>query len=736
MTYEKGLRLMKKKQVSASLLAACTAAALSLPAADGRLVRASVPSETPARHVRIPIFGRDYWTWMTDTKYSDPLIWNGDSRNNEALLDLPLFRDCALDVSGWGKEPLPEGKAVHRKIASYYDGDPAKWERICKRPKPGKPIMFRARQKRSYEALVGAIDYDKEDLAAFKASQPDFWGFEVCDEWDNDFLNLIPGFLKAKDSPLKQAVLEKFGRTQPKSRKEFLVHAKRYCDCKKAIYYGNPDDVIALRSCVHVDHQAAAWGAKHLILETTDTTGIGDHGYRWDVSAMFVRGAARQFRLPWSWYAAIFLNGVRSTDGTQLNESNCTMPPYDGLPAHWRAWGGVSASLEERCWYFAFVNGAASVQPEDWEGHFFDRGPEGRDQSVLSRRGQAFSDFHDFASSHPDRGDPYAPVALLVPFDEAPSQWGQPWGWFLPFDLRSTSVDAAFCTLVPGTPRAKELQKSGHETALRNSPYAQMYDVLTPDSPQKSEDFLKALSSYPAAVLLGGYEVRPGYAKTLVDYVRNGGTLFVNSVQVPGEFDADFLGISLGAVAPCGKQALDPAGKSVFAITDNYEVVTAALTTAKPLLVDEKGQVLAAVRDVGKGRVVTTTPRYLVPTDVDPTAVATGARRHPFYDWIFSRLQTDLFPVKVTGDCLYGLNRTEKGWWLWTFNNRGVGKFADKYETVDHACDTVVRVDASGLGAFRVRELMRGKKPVVNKGRFAWPVNAGEFALFEIDLSK
>ncbi|MBQ6914167.1 MAG: hypothetical protein IJQ65_00480 [Kiritimatiellae bacterium] len=720
-------------RLNPALPAAFASISLTLASAAGeRLVKAPPPAETPAPHVRIPIFGRDYWTWMTDGKYTDPLVWDAHSANNEALRDAPFFRDCALDVSGHGKNPIPEGKGVYPKVASYFDADPAKWERLLKRPKPGKPIMVRAREKRAFRALVGEVDYDKDDLAAFKASVPDFWGFQVCDEWDSDFVTLIPRFLKQKDSPLRSAILAEYGSEQPRSRNEFLAHARKYFERKIALYYGNRGDAVALRSCVHVDHLAAAWGAKHLILETTDTTGIGDFGYRWDVSAMFVRGAARQFHVPWSWYSAIFLNGVRSTDGKQQNESNCTLPPNEGRPSHWGPWGGVSASLQKRCWYFAFASGAASVQPEDWQGHFFDRGPDGREGMVLSRRGQAFSDFHDFASSHPDRGDFYAPVALLVPFNECPSQWGQPWGWHLPFDLRSTSVEAAVCTIIPGTPRAKELQKFGHETAMRNSPRAQMYDVLTPDSPQGEADFLKALQAYPAAVLLGAYDIKPGYSSALVKYVRNGGTLFVNSVQAPGEFDDDFLGLSLGGAAPCGGKALDPTGKTVFSVTDDYEVVTAKLKTARPLLVDDRGQLLAAVNDVGRGRVITTTPRYLVPRDVNPVATATGARKYPFYEWIFSRLQEELFPVKVKGDCLYGLNRTKKGWWLWTFNNRGVGKFADRHETVDHAYDTVVRVDASGLGPFSVREVVGGGRPFVCRGRFSWPVDAGEFAIFEI----
>ena len=43
-----------------------------------------------------------------------------------------------------------------------------------------------------------------------------------------------------------------------------------------------------------------------------------------------------------------------------------------------------------------------------------------------------------------------------------------------------------------------------------------------------------------------------------------------------------------------------------------------------------------------------------------------------------------------------------------------------------------MRVDASGLGPFSVREVVGGGRPFVCRGRFSWPVDAGEFAIFEI----
>ena len=41
-----------------------------------------------------------------------------------------------------------------------------------------------------------------------------------------------------------------------------------------------------------------------------------------------------------------------------------------------------------------------------------------------------------------------------------------------------------------------------------------------------------------------------------------------------------------------------------------------------------------------------------------------GKVRFPEIEAIFEGLQKDYFPFKVEGDCLYGANRTDGGWWL------------------------------------------------------------------------
>jgi len=102
---------------------------------------------------------------------------------------------------------------------------------------------------------------------------------------------------------------------------------------------------------------------------------------------------------------------------------------------------------------------------------------------------------------------------------------------------------------------------------------------------------------------------------------------------------------------------------------------------------------------------------------------------------VFNGLQADYFPFRIDGDCLYGVNRTPTGWWLWCFNNRGVIKFADRAETVDPSQATAVRV-TSAVGPFgSVRELMTERSVPVKDGVLAWTVPAGDLAVFDIQMS-
>ncbi len=66
------------------------------------------------------------------------------------------------------------------------------------------------------------------------------------------------------------------------------------------------------------------------------------------------------------------------------------------------------------------------------------------------------------------------------------------------------------------------------------------------------------------------------------------------------------------------------------------------------------------------------------------------------------------------------------------FNNKGVRKFADTFESIDHSCDSEIEVRFTHAAQAPVREIMSGKPIAVSDGRFSFTVPAGDFAVFEI----
>ena len=42
-------------------------------------------------------------------------------------------------------------------------------------------------------------------------------------------------------------------------------------------------------------------------------------------------------------------------------------------------------------------------------------------------------------------------------------------------------------------------------------------------------------------------------------------------------------------------------------------------------------------------------------------------------------------PCRVEGDCQWGVNRTKDGWLFWAINNKGVEKFSNEPERLDHS---------------------------------------------------
>ena len=693
----------------------------------------AAPWETvPAGHMPRKVMGRDYWTFFHEWRYSHPLNKLPGAWDNPELASLPMFRDCGL-VYYSGNLEIPKDKATWRKVIGNFGGENGVWKRFESSAKTNCPATMLFHPKcRGTPALAGEIDLDYDDYAAWKARHPNLVSVRFQSEWGVDLVQIMLNRERHKKNPAVYALLQDvWNRYSWTNRYERLEQAYWYMNRRIDINYGDLSMFESFRSANFLDHMAAARGASTLVSETTNTSDWNSE-YRWDVSSMFIRGAARQFGgLPWHWYVACFFNGPKA-DGTWVNNSSCGRSAKFGLA------GGTSDSLERRVCYFAYLNGAGAVEPESWESNFFvSNSVTGK--MALTPRGRNFSDFHDFTAANPGRGATYAPVAVLVPLAQGYNTCGgKAWG-FCPYTPADNMVDGVFFTIAPGFDRRARMSK-GYEANLHNSRFALMYDVLVPDAPQKDADFAAAISKYPAAILAGEYRSSPELAKRLADYVHGGGVLFMSASQLDIGLSPDVVGVR-------------KTGRT-FKFSGEYYVVNNVCKAhqsegeydcdelelcagAKPFLKGGDGMVLAASYKFGRGRFVTAAPRWLVPRfTVDGNAIVhytrTGRRRFPFIKCFLEGLQSSLFPVKVEGRAQFGLNRTERGWWLWCFNNDGVKKFADTPQEIDHAFNSEISVDISRLGATKCRELISGAKPSLSDGKFRWKIPAGDLAIFEI----
>lgn len=608
------------------------ASALGVPV---ETVSDSVAVEPAATHWPKQMMGRDFWTILSSNRYSDP------SRTNELtgvwaseeLVNAPVFRDCALvHHLGVGAPDPKTGLATWRTVRE--NASPDSWAALEANAKPDRPCAVVFEDKRGFHSPVtlgGTIDLDHADYAAWKSRHPNLVAVRMLCEWGNDIVLSKNRAEKIVDEKRRAEVKAFFAGFDYANRTDRVALARKYVDRMLALNYGDLSLFSAFRASYQIDHLAAQFGARSLTVEMTSTTGPVDAEYRWNTAAMFCRGAARQFDLPWCWYSAIYSNAF-SKDGTWLSNSTCK---YLGCAGNGRPEGGVSASLENRAWYWGYLNGANAVEPEGWFNHFIvTNATSGR--ATFSDRGRRFASFHGFTRRHPDRGAVYAPVALVIPANQGyRSAGGAAWGK-CPMTEGDCAVDGLFKTIVP--PRARlEALKRGEEGGILPSPYPMAFDVIVPDTFGVRKTFASALAAYPVAVVAGDFP------------------------------DGDSLEAILGSWKKSGGRLVRLAKRDLAALPETLH-----------------------------------------------------------------GLVSELYPVSVAGDVVWGLNRTTRGWWIWCFNNRGIVKFADQFAKVLPGEARTVAVDLKGLKVKSVRELVTETPVEAKQGHFTFTIAPGEPAVFEV----
>ena len=626
----------------------------------------------PVRHKPIVTMGRDCWRILT--KYS---AYGCASRptigfDNEELNNSLALSDVAFCyVASAQPPPAKTGLAVWPRLEQYFRKGEPDAEILTSNPHPDRPFFMYKYSERKRETWGSPVELDHADYSAWRAAHPNLMVDGSCDEWSNDLISGVLMRLNGMSGPYADA-LRSFVGELPKTRYEQLDLMKRYYEMRKERHFGGK---ISIEDAyLNSLHLAADFGASLIRMETTATG-----QYRHQLNAMFTRGAARQFGVPWEWYVAGYMNGF-ATNGQFMGDCMCRYPhtaeefskyPRYGkeLEAKWMPGGkwrigcsgpefGISRSLFRRDHYLAYLSGANFIQLEEWQ-YPLKMWSNEEGKTVFSPRGRIYAEFVDFTRRHPDRGAHFSPVAVCVPLAQGyPTMGGSPWGESrFGYTNGDKAVDAVFYTLVPGYDYKARLAK-GDEMCLRNSPYANMYDVIAPDAKSQSPDALLAvMKSYKALVVVGDYADRD-WEKTLARYESDGG---------------------------------------------------------KVVRVDD-GMLKDEVKS-GEGR-----------------GISKGEARYPKLEAALFALQEAYFPFKVEGQCMYGLTVADDHVWLYVFNNDGVTKFVDAPQTLDKSKASEIHVTphASVPRFGAVKELISGKTVKTDNGSFSWRIDPGDLAVFEI----
>jgi len=721
----------------------------------------SIPTEWELQKIA----GRDFWvTFQTfyrgayrkDRDY-DPLAYayapdvlvKADKATDEIkrLAEIPAFNDTALNIvmyRGWTENKDGSVTMILPRVPKGL-GDRPLFLNVGYYARLGQNAM---------RVLAGDIKNNRKEFEKWREQNPNFAGFISGLEWLGDIsqapmaLDILTGRfndpnhwmvkvclknekpVEISDAEYEKIKKEWFPDTVMEAKQHRLGTAEKYVKRLAEMCFDDPSLQVFGDGHIASYHLVGKWGAKIIWMETSRPWQM------WQNQMISARGASRQFNKPWFWYVASYGNGYDNKG--KFISGNYSVIQYEGKEPNSSPFNGVSPSGIRRVFYMTYFSGANIMEREgDTCAYFtsfkFDK---------LSRQGQDYVDFYNFTKANPDRGTPYTPIALLSPWDKLSLRGGKYSGtaggamhhaflcsifrMFPDKYLTSKYPDYGYPVMGQDNGGKKDpiQQKEGREWCLANNPYGDVFDQLTPDFDDKS-DFKRAIDGYKAAIMLDEFAKDKEMAQILIDYVKRGGTLVINTRQLNELFPKEFTGVALTG------ETLERNGYTFDGI---------ALAGAKTIKA-EAGIPVFIRNDYGNGAVVVTTPRYMIPMPNDKDFLKqyndakSGKLIFPYIRELLDNLCGESLPIKVTGDIQFGLNKTRTGWWIYLLNNKGVYRLYGDPEKIDLNRTATVTVDVSRLAPKTVRELFSKEDVPVKNGKVTVTVGPGDLKCLRVDCN-
>jgi len=519
-------------------------------------------------------------------------------------------------------------------------------------------------QLESNAPILAAMDYVEKHHKGF-------YTFGVC-EWENTFFRhweketdttaiygATPAELSGMDRKGNYEVLERTARRWKQSVRGRMMMANGYG---------------------MLSHLADI-GLDGIGIETSETIPATQ------VKRALARGAARQFGMPWFEEVSVWFGSSVSGGMPKSEILSCWADTPVGGDA------GHSVSHLMRHWFTSWFSGANHVMLEaspqvlfevPWSNEF----PENAKLSLYGKEARRLAALMKSA----DIGVPYTPFAVLLnKYHGRWSVWGKPWG-----RLEETSGDKMterfFDQLFPG-----QSQGPGKEERyLCSSPYGDTFDVLVNNAARSS------WRAYPVILAVGDIPWTPDDIQFLQGYVRDGGILAMNEINIAG-WDRAYLGVASEGFTPTGD--------------------------AQAVLKSIAGKALLIRRDIGKGSVLVSS------RNPEPHRNQEMA----FPNELLVSLAKKYLPLKIESDVETLINRTKDGWALMIVNNKGITKelHVDQKPVIDSSATQHVSISFQGKRA-QVSELIYGRKLRIETAdagagqRIRFDLPPGEICLIKI----
>ena len=752
----------------AAMQTLCATGNVTSGAADRLVLRTDF--EVPERWAPPEIMGRNYRPMLAPGMWACPGKFNDERARQlgQGLLprpDWPLFRDCALDVKGqnivtprilarmtfpatWRMGSGDRNHKVGRpyEIAEFFSD--LLVSQFIDNPKSYVPIFATLTNARPSFFLDEKYDEDVAGFCDWKARNPNFLGFIVQGELESDIRHYVAGLDKCTNEAVRARMLREF--PPPRNPRELVPFVKKTWERVRGIHFGEKRLWALSAGTYSFAHLHAANGAAGLISECSGSQLLA----RWQLTTAYLRGAARQYGIPFGHYFAHFYGGFDRTTGKYVFGANkwSRYPWSDNVPKRSDQsfpHKGLSRSLTDRANAYAWFAGTSFAMPENDAGLYFVLGEDGkyrpsdyaRDLDRLYRLSLGVC-----------RGTTYVPIALVVSGSElyGHSIRGCNMNRGYWFD-DVFSQHAFFHTLLPI--RAENefaFRRNGLEGCLFNSPFGEIFDVLAGDLGQRTDDMARALSGYKVAFLVGGLRKGETDCVALERFVRGGGTLVVSADRIRDGFvSPELAGVSFdGATTESGK-ALDDGE----VLDGSYRWYVGRSCGAKPLWKDDRGSVAVWTHDAGRGRVIVVSSWRMLGAEYEgfretlcdkaPVSnarymkmwnqILSGERQFTLVRKLLSVVQKETMPISVDGDIQWGVNKTPNGWAVWLVNNRGVTHFPYEPETFDETATARVTVNLKSLKPAAVRDF-RADKPVPVGESFTVDVPPGGWRIFGIEV--